>query len=532
MSNATPITKWNITCKMKAIGLGWLQSLFVALVVLSWVMVVSSFDIEAAAQRTKSSMENNIYLPLVMWRWPPAPSAPVLKLIKNPEGDGSYRVNWNVVERATSYNLEEDDTPTFSSPTVVYSGAGVSMLIRDRQVGTYYYRVKASNIVGDSPWSAEEAVEVNRPGTIAAVWPMMGRDPAHTNNSPFSAPTNPKAVWSIDIPVGYATIFYKDEIVVGGDGTVYVTAGAGVYSVNPDGSMKWAKWDGDDINPKAIALGHGSTTLYAYDMNDGELYALDPENGDEIWVHSFGIQLKESSPLTVGPDEVIYFTQLDYMNAVNPDGTLKWSWHYPDWPFPSYAAPTLNLNGDVYGVWSLGHLNAIGVNGDYKWDTFHGSSEDPHPCCWSAPSVGPDGTIYWGNNTFRFEAVNPDGTLKWRIEVEAWVDNSTSAISSDGSTIFNGDNNGNYYAFSNLGKIKWQYQLPDCNDIPSIPALAVNDVVMYFISPTLLALRASDGSLLWTYPASSLSYPVIAPGGRIYILEANPIKRTLHALQD
>lgn len=104
-----------------------------------------------------------VYLPLVMKNVGPLSSAPVLNDISNPDGDGSYTVSWSVVGGATAYTLEEDDNPAFSSPDVVYSGPYTSTSITGKDVGTYYYRVMASNTFGSSDWSNVESVVVTVP---------------------------------------------------------------------------------------------------------------------------------------------------------------------------------------------------------------------------------------------------------------------------------------------------------------------------------------------------------------------------------
>lgn len=99
------------------------------------------------------------YLPLVL-KTMVAPSAPVLDYISNPGGLASYTTSWSAVSGANNYVLEEDDSPDFSSPITVYSGRLTSALVSVDQLGTYYYRVRASNVLGASDWSNVQSVEV------------------------------------------------------------------------------------------------------------------------------------------------------------------------------------------------------------------------------------------------------------------------------------------------------------------------------------------------------------------------------------
>lgn len=104
-----------------------------------------------------------IFLPLVLRRWPPLPGTPVLNAISNADGDGSYAVTWNAAYLAATYTLQEATQSNFSDGITVYSGPNTSRAISGRDVGTYYYRVRASNAYGDSNWSNTRSVVVTQP---------------------------------------------------------------------------------------------------------------------------------------------------------------------------------------------------------------------------------------------------------------------------------------------------------------------------------------------------------------------------------
>jgi hypothetical protein len=88
------------------------------------------------------------------------PDAPVLEPIENSDGDGAYLVAWNAVTGATRYRLEEDDNPEFESPTLRYAGVGTQFQVDIQPSGRWYYRVRASNLGGDSAWSNTESAGV------------------------------------------------------------------------------------------------------------------------------------------------------------------------------------------------------------------------------------------------------------------------------------------------------------------------------------------------------------------------------------
>ena len=103
------------------------------------------------------------YLPTVLKDAGPPAGPPVLNAINNPSGNYKFTVGWSAVARATRYILEEDDNAAFTSPATVYAGSSISTSVSVRAVGTYYYRVKASNTFGESGWSNTQSVVVTIP---------------------------------------------------------------------------------------------------------------------------------------------------------------------------------------------------------------------------------------------------------------------------------------------------------------------------------------------------------------------------------
>jgi hypothetical protein len=77
------------------------------------------------------------------------------------------------VSDATSYTLQEDDNSDFTSPTRRYWGTTSYFQATGQPVGTWYYRVRASNHVGFSPWSNTRSVLVK---PLRLYFPLVPRD--------------------------------------------------------------------------------------------------------------------------------------------------------------------------------------------------------------------------------------------------------------------------------------------------------------------------------------------------------------------
>ena len=139
------------------------------------------------------------------------------------------------------------------------------------------------------------------------------------------------------------------------------------------------------------------------------------------------------------------------------------------------------------------------------------------------PIIGSDGTIYFGDFSGNFYALNPDGTLKWKLNrgVDIWGTISSSpAISYDG-TIYIGSYDKYLYAIYPNGTIKWKVN--SGGGISSSPVIA-DDGTIYvgtlvgFDSGDIVAVN-TDGDIEWEYETGYYitSDPVLGDDGTVYI---------------
>jgi len=90
----------------------------------------------------------------------PLPGAAVLNAINNADGDANYIVSWGPAARAQTYELQEDDNASFSSPTRRYAGPNTSYAVSGQAAGTWYYRVRGCHTGGCGSWSNTQSVNV------------------------------------------------------------------------------------------------------------------------------------------------------------------------------------------------------------------------------------------------------------------------------------------------------------------------------------------------------------------------------------
>jgi hypothetical protein len=112
------------------------------------------------------------------------PQSPELYKISNPKGSGNYTLKWSTPKGAAGYVVEEAISPTFEAATEIYSGTSNTTSLSGREFGLYYYRVKATSEVGDSPWSNAESTNVPTPTPV----PPTPRPPTPIPPSPPPPP--------------------------------------------------------------------------------------------------------------------------------------------------------------------------------------------------------------------------------------------------------------------------------------------------------------------------------------------------------
>lgn len=89
------------------------------------------------------------------------PDPPIFSISSLTNSNGNYIISWNISSRATNYILEESNSSSFNNSNIVYDGSSISEIIRGKSNGIYYYRVKATNSVGESEWSNFISISVS-----------------------------------------------------------------------------------------------------------------------------------------------------------------------------------------------------------------------------------------------------------------------------------------------------------------------------------------------------------------------------------
>jgi outer membrane protein assembly factor BamB len=241
---------------------------------------------------------------------------------------------------------------------------------------------------------------------------------------------------------------------IGTDRTIYVgSLDFNVYALNWDGTIKWSHPTGWCVF-SSPAIGPDGAVFVG--SKDEHLYALEDSvtYGKLRWRCATGQfydgHLVDSSP-AIGPDGTIYVGTDPYgaaghtpvpvdtvFFAINPDGSLKWSFPMND---GAESSPAIGPDGTIYVGSYDSVLYAIadsGSQGILKWKFRTGGSID------GSPAVDACGTIYVGSRDSTLYAINPDGTERWSFKTNGAIE-SSPAIGGNGILYF-GSFDGNLYA--------------------------------------------------------------------------------------
>ncbi len=380
-------------------------------------------------------------------------------------------------------------------------------------------------------------------------WPMYQHDAQHTGRSEYVGPSTNDVKWTWDFPLandGYRNSAISTPI-IGSDGTIYIVLREGsshtgsLYAISSHGSYKWKSptfsissfccgyWM---LSP---AIGPDGTIYVGGGGGSPIIYALNPD-GSIKWTYVPDTFLFNEGPhITIGTDGTIYvsFGANDgRVFALNPDKSLKW----PD-PYATSngdvgrQSPALGQDGTVYATSTSGYdsgwLDAIYSTGGLKWSEFFQIGAPGV----SSPSIGSDGTIYVDSKG-SFHAFDPtDGHILYS-NAHAVDTPEIPAIAPDGSIIVSETNSNDpseIKVYNPNGTVKWPWPyLLDVNDKPGQAIVDTEGTIYVGIDPPENSLSAkilaikSDNTVKWSYTipigySSIHSPPAIASDGTLYI---------------
>jgi len=210
--------------------------------------------------------------------------------------------------------------------------------------------------------------------------------------------------------------------------------------------------------------------------------------------------------------------------------TPKWVFvaeeYMPDVNHAIDSSPCIASDGTIY----------VGDHGGILWAL---NPEDGKPrwffdakgaIAWASPSVGPDGTIYFGtfaSNTpdggGRLYAVSRDGGYRWHFPFPGTQLDSPPTIGPDGAlyiAAFDGALH-SLVVSSNTPYLRWSSPLSTSSQVVSSPAFSHDGSRLYIgtLDGELVAVSLLDGSVVWRAALDAEVYatPAVGKDGTVFV---------------
>jgi outer membrane protein assembly factor BamB len=242
--------------------------------------------------------------------------------------------------------------------------------------------------------------------------------------------------WSASAPIGW---LFQSTLLAATDGTVYV-AGSGGAAISPSGVTSWTSTQMD----QCVAMSPDESCLYSY-TGPSSVGKFDAADGRLVWTANLPGVKQTYGKLSVGPDGTVYASDDTGLNALDPDGSLKWS-HVDAYVGESKAS--VGPDGIVYIAFGqpftypsqpLGGVMALyPADGSVKWRKSIGELY-PAQQGYAAGniSVDPDSRIYFSDGDVNITCIDGlTGTFLWKIPTGGYTWWSEPVIGANGTVYY------------------------------------------------------------------------------------------------
>jgi outer membrane protein assembly factor BamB len=374
-----------------------------------------------------------------------------------PDRNGAHRIRWTYQAPLEVYYgspalSADESTVYFGTSSGIYGGLqeGYSFFALDTANGQrlWEYPLGAHMVRSSPAVAADGSIYFLVEGPSTPGLPGSNERLLHLSaqgDSLWAFPTNPGLLPS---DVGQSCP------AIGPDGTVYI-AGDSLYAIQPDGTLKWARyWPlcSEEMR-NAPVIGADGTVYFVY--HNVPLTALDPADGHTLWKCPLGVNDHCLASPAIAADGTIYAnTNQGLVYAVSSSGVLRWTFNIASAGFSGWlrSSPAVDVDGTIYFGLNDGSPSsaffALNPDGTLKWvwepSGLPSGVPSDHFDIYSSPAIGADGVIYFGQEFGRVYALAPDGSSLWMVETESAITWCSPALAGDGM-LFIADLEGNCY---------------------------------------------------------------------------------------
>jgi hypothetical protein len=304
-----------------------------------------------------------------------------------------------------------------------------------------------------------------------SAWPTEYQNAQNTGLSPYSGPGLLRIKWNQNLDS------WRCSSVIGKDNVVYFPSNDGcLYAYYPDGTLKWKfTATSDNLMTNPTICSDGTILLSA----GKRLFSINPI-GYENWHLDFGNDLTnpkvlDDGQIIVGAGYTLY--SIDKSSAIN------WSFICES-RIASFSL-AIDHNQNIVFVAEGAKMYSINKSGVLNWNKLLPSYRI-YP---GTPTIDSEGSIYYTSND-ELIAIYPNGDVKWRVHLALNMHNPTPAI--QGNRLYIADDD-SMYCFSSNGSKIWSDKIPHENS-PSYVCIARN--IIYLHHDGSLYLYTKEGILI------------------------------------
>lgn len=268
------------------------------------------------------------------------------------------------------------------------------------------------------------------------------------------------------------------------------------------------------VKTSSVVFSHDGNTMYISTSNSrGDVFAFNTWTGQLKWTYPVDKVTYGGGP-AVGPDDVIYVGGRDAkFRALNPDGSLKWSF---------------TTSGNVDGFPAITSDNKVYVVSNGTVATFYSLNPSNGKSLWSkelegnvgsAVAVDENGNIYVGTNAAVW-SLTPDGSQRWKSGPLNVTESGSFAIK--GSVLYAGLSDADGVAAINTdnGEVIWKGSSSvDAGDAFS-PVIGPDGTIYFAVRNKRVVAYKPDGTKKWETPELAqfiYASPALASDGTLYV---------------
>ncbi len=197
---------------------------------------------------------------------------------------------------------------------------------------------------------------------------------------------------------------------IGLNGLIYITSDS-VYCIDGRKRRHWAFGTGEGDYFFASAVPDAEGTVYVGN-EDGFLYCIRPD-GRLRWRAPVPFEDEIKTEAIIGHGDTLYLgTEGCYLCCKAPHDTVRALCESDD---IVVATPALSAKGTLYFLPDDGLAYAVNAHGRPVW-TYEIAADEKDLYYTSAPTIGPDGTVYigsWDGGLYAFEGDEPPANTLW-----------------------------------------------------------------------------------------------------------------------